>query len=283
MDLGGDVRANAPLSGTRHNVFGIQTGVAIAFLVKTRRRPACANLHYARRPEMEPAQDKPEFLSTTQLASVIFETVDPDSKHNWLGLTHNDWDALIPVADKSARADQKPGRDRAIFRLMSNGLQTKRDDWVYDFTKEGLIGKLDVLLEGYESARQNPEAAALNEIKWDRELSRHLERKTFIQIDYKKIVCSNYRPYVTKYVYFDRLLNSQSFQLHSIYQEDESNETIAFLCVSSANSLAVLAVSRLFDTCFLKMGNGATQGLPRFRISRSGQYIDNVTDWALVH
>ena len=34
VDLGGDVRANPKLSGTKHNVFGIQTGVAISFLVK---------------------------------------------------------------------------------------------------------------------------------------------------------------------------------------------------------------------------------------------------------
>ncbi len=34
MDLGGDVRANPKLSGTKNNVFGIQTGVAISFLVK---------------------------------------------------------------------------------------------------------------------------------------------------------------------------------------------------------------------------------------------------------
>ncbi len=34
VDLGGDVRSNPKLSGTTHNVFGIQTGVAIAFLVR---------------------------------------------------------------------------------------------------------------------------------------------------------------------------------------------------------------------------------------------------------
>jgi predicted helicase len=34
IDLGGDVRANPKLSGTTHNVFGIQTGVAISFMVK---------------------------------------------------------------------------------------------------------------------------------------------------------------------------------------------------------------------------------------------------------
>ena len=41
IDLGGDVRANPKLSGTKHNVFGIQTGVAISFMVK-RKAPAVA-------------------------------------------------------------------------------------------------------------------------------------------------------------------------------------------------------------------------------------------------
>lgn len=36
IDLGGDVRSNPKLSGTKHNVFGIQAGVAIAVLVKKR-------------------------------------------------------------------------------------------------------------------------------------------------------------------------------------------------------------------------------------------------------
>jgi predicted helicase len=38
MDLGGNVRKNPNLSGTTHNVFGIQVGVAIAFLVRTGER-----------------------------------------------------------------------------------------------------------------------------------------------------------------------------------------------------------------------------------------------------
>jgi predicted helicase len=36
VDLGGDVRKNPKLSGTKNNVFGIQTGVAISFLVKNK-------------------------------------------------------------------------------------------------------------------------------------------------------------------------------------------------------------------------------------------------------
>ena len=34
LDLGSDVRRNPKIAGTTHNVFGIQTGVAIGFFVR---------------------------------------------------------------------------------------------------------------------------------------------------------------------------------------------------------------------------------------------------------
>ena len=50
VDLGGDVRADPRLSGTKNNVFGIQTGVAISFLVKRARHDRKQNLLYAPSP-----------------------------------------------------------------------------------------------------------------------------------------------------------------------------------------------------------------------------------------
>ncbi len=70
VDLGGDVRANPKLSGTKHNVFGIQTGVAISFMVKRARQgkhvEGC-RIYYARRPELETADEKLEFLSSAKM------------------------------------------------------------------------------------------------------------------------------------------------------------------------------------------------------------------------
>ena len=50
VDLGGDVRASPKLSGTTHNVFGIQTGVEISFLVKNAKQQGC-KIRYLRRPD----------------------------------------------------------------------------------------------------------------------------------------------------------------------------------------------------------------------------------------
>ena len=50
LDLGGNVRKNPKLSGTTHNVFGIQVGVSINFLVKkdAERRSHRLEIFYAR-------------------------------------------------------------------------------------------------------------------------------------------------------------------------------------------------------------------------------------------
>ena len=55
------MRANPKLSGTTHNVFGIQTGVAISFMVKRAKQKGW-RIFYARRPEMETAEEKRSFL-----------------------------------------------------------------------------------------------------------------------------------------------------------------------------------------------------------------------------
>jgi predicted helicase len=70
IDLGGDVRDNPKLSGTTHNVFGIQTGVTVAILVRQKGVNGCI-ISYARRPEMEEADDKLSFLGSVQSASKI--------------------------------------------------------------------------------------------------------------------------------------------------------------------------------------------------------------------
>ena len=58
IDLGSDVRRNPKISGTTHNVFGIQTGVAIGFFVRERSKLGKCNIHYAKREDAEPATEK---------------------------------------------------------------------------------------------------------------------------------------------------------------------------------------------------------------------------------
>ena len=137
VDLGGDVRNNTRLSGSKHNVFGIQTGVAIAFLVKSRNRKGC-KIGYARRPEFETAEDKLAYLSTNPASSMTFEPIIPDKDSNWLHITDNDWGSLVPVADKKTKAAKKKTQQKAIFGDFSMGFITARDEWLVGVDRESV-------------------------------------------------------------------------------------------------------------------------------------------------
>jgi predicted helicase len=76
IDLGGDVRIDPRLSGTRHNVFGIQIGVAISFLVKRAKAKGCC-IRYSRRPQLEIAEEKLAYLGGATLTAIAFEEIRP--------------------------------------------------------------------------------------------------------------------------------------------------------------------------------------------------------------
>jgi len=100
------VRANPKLSGTTHNVFGIQTGVAISFLVKKRGSKG-ARIFYSRQPEMATAEEKLSFLSGARLRQMDMVEVVADKTTKQLfppeaGMTQKLTDAL----PKGVRVDQ---------------------------------------------------------------------------------------------------------------------------------------------------------------------------------
>lgn len=210
VDLGGDVRANPKLSGTKHNVFGIQTGVAISFFIKKSKRAVAlkaphpsllppagegaeapspaggrgrgvrvaeqpARVFYLRRPEMETAEEKLGFLANHPMSGLSFDEVQPDKTHNWVNLTNNDFDTLLPLASKETKAAKTAGKERAIFKLFSNGINTARDGWVTDESADVLAEKAKFFIEHYEKHSQTAKSHDTI-IKWSRNLKVKLAR-----------------------------------------------------------------------------------------------------------
>ena len=98
-------------------------------------------------------------------------------------------------------------------------------------------------------------------IKWHRELDNRLKAKKKISFSLDKLRKALYRPFVSRFVYFDSDINSQSFRLHEIFKSDV-NQTITFLGIASSNPIAVLACEDVFDTSLLKNGNGSASWCP---------------------
>ncbi len=73
VDLGGDVRKNPKISGTTHNIFGIQTGVAISFMLKKATKNETqtpCKIFYIDRPDLEIATHKLSFLASSKIDQI---------------------------------------------------------------------------------------------------------------------------------------------------------------------------------------------------------------------
>ena len=179
LDLGSDVRRNPKISGTMHNVFGIQTGVAVGFFVRDKSKLGECGIHYANRDDAELARNKLAFLRESELDGIAFQDIIPDKKHNWLNQPNSDFESLMPLADRQTKLAKIVGENSAVFKLYSMGVVTNRDEWTYDFDIDHLGKKMRGLINSYEEVRAEHGGKEVDEtvlgtdIKWTRDLKRH--------------------------------------------------------------------------------------------------------------
>ncbi len=141
LDLHGNVRLNPKLSGTTHNVFGIQVGVGVTVAVRSSKHRD-NRLFYFRVPENWRKEQKLAWIAERKsLAGVQWEQLVPDSRHTWfVSPNAGDFAELIPTL----AADGK-----AIYTAGSPGLSTNRDEWLYDFSKANVEEKARRLIKNY--------------------------------------------------------------------------------------------------------------------------------------
>lgn len=285
VDLGGDVRANPKLSGTKHNVFGIQTGVAISFLVKRRKQKGC-KIFYARRPEFDTAAEKLSFLGASKLSTMKFERVEPDKKGNWINLTENDWDILIPVADKAVKS--AGSNSKAIFRLFSLGLSTNRDEWCYDDSSANLAAKISYFIEFYEQEQSRWIAAGRpadiadfvsRRIKWTAELEAHLKRGTKLEFDKNRVFASQYRPYCRRQTYFSKVLTHRTYRMPEMFPSVTLTNDCILISRAKRTEPSVLATNVVPNTDMFSPD--VAQAFPLYCYNADGERVDNITDWGL--
>ncbi len=279
LDTNSDVRANPKISGTGHNVFGIQTGVAIMFLVKGKinENEKC-KINYAYLEDSMPRTEKLEWIRNNPLKNIEFENIIPDAKNNWINQTDNDFDELLPLIDKEVKAG-KDKEGKAFFQKFTSGVESGRDEWLFDFSDKSLKNKVDYFIEKYN---ESVDKKVKNEtIKWNRDLNNLFERKKKVSFDDGNIIKTHFRPFTNLFHFADTSINYILSDLHFEIvgkKHDNFNRTIAFTGTSSNQPFQVLAVKNLSERHFVEK----SQCVPLFRFDKkTGERFENITKWGL--
>ena len=296
LDLSGNVRKNPKLSGTIHNVFGIQVGVSINFFIKRRDNTnSQAEIFYARVDEFWRKEDKYRYLDSKEhYRNVEWKPITPDRRYTWLteGL-HPEFETFIPIGTKEAKAEKGEGRD-VIFHRFSNGVVTARDAWTYNFNRNALTENMNRLIGTYNAEidrwkrRENRDANVDDfviydeaKIKWTDRLKQDLKRGKTANFSQEKAKTSLYRPFAKLNLYFDRMMNQRVYVFPSIFPISETEQENRVICVSGLGSnkpFQTLMASLI--PCFDILEK--TQCFPFYTYDEDGKNRrENITDWVL--
>ena len=286
-----NLKGNARTSGERRrqeggNIFRdkIRVGVAIYFLVKEKTQERF-QVFYDEVKDYAKADEKSQWLSFRRIRNIPFEYLRPDKKNYWINIPDNDFESLMPLCKKNV----KLGRcEEALFELYSLGVVTARDEWSYDFTRKSLKDKTKFFIKFYNNEiirwKKSKKNIPLNDfvdrtIKWTQELESHLSKQHTLSFNDKNIILSNYRPFVKKLFYFDRIYTHRIYQNEKIFgfRNEFSNTVLCISGMSTTKPFNVLASNILVDLHF----NGDSQCLPLYHYDQNGKRIDNITDWGL--
>ena len=296
LDLGGNVRENPKLSGTTHNVFGIQVGVSINFLVKKCGKALSqTELLYARVDEFWRKEEKYRYLDKKeQYRNVNWKRITPDKRHTWLteGL-HAEFETYIPLGSREAKAVSGEAVD-VLFHVFSNGVKTNRDAWAYHFNRNALTKNMCHMIDTYNEQvskweRRGDQGADVDDfvvyddskISWSGDLKQDLKRGKIGQFANGKVRQSLYRPFTKSNLYFDRLMNNRVYVFPSIFPTSAAEKENRVICVSG------LASNKPFQSLMAEMIPcldilEKTQCFPFYTYDEDGSNRrDNITDWAL--
>lgn len=296
LDLGGNVRKNPRLSGTTHNVFGIQVGVAVTILVRARKgapQTAPADVFYARLDEDWTRKQKLQFLvEHTDVSAVEWRQLSPDDREDWFA--DGSSGAFRGFRALGSR-DRKKGRaaEPSVFGEYSLGVVTNRDWWVYDFDADALERRVRGFVETYngEVARYteaNQPKAVLDDfvlsderrIKWSRDLKDDLKRLRRATFDRARIRPAAYRPFVEKRYYFDPILSQDLFRQPRFFPAGAENVAICLTDAGAEKPFGCLAVTSVPDLHLMGPGTG-TQCFPFYVYDEDGMRRENITEAAL--
>jgi predicted helicase len=254
LELGGNVRKNPTLSGTTHNVFGIQVGVSINLFVRLPRDPGAkrrAKIHYHAVPVDWRRQQKYDFLNKVgSIAGVKWRTLHPDAQHTWLtNKSDGAFATFVPLGSKDYRARSNLGLP-TIFRSYSLGVSTNRDSVVYDFDAQRLAERVAQFADDYndeldrwrKKAKPPEDRKQLAQyvdgfvhyerVKWSETLKRHLVEQTEASFDAACIRESLYRPFTLMSLSYATPFVDRPGRFDEFFPTTKSRRDNLVLCVN---------------------------------------------------
>ncbi|GHQ49737.1 hypothetical protein JP0069_09100 [Helicobacter pylori] len=199
----------------------------------------------------------------TNLDAINFEIIIPNAKGDWINQRNDAFDKLIPL--KRDKKLQNP----SIFDINSGGVVSGRDPWVYNFSPNALKQSVQKCIDTYnadlkrfnavfrEAFKQRAKGVKsdklykhLNDqeittdkmkIAWTRALKQEFIKNKNLQESHKdRIRLAMYRPFNKQWLYFDKDLNEEQYQLPKIFPNKDAQNVVINTGVGNGKNFSAL-------------------------------------------
>lgn len=237
VDLRGSIRGKSTEEIKREgqNVFNIQTGVAIAILIRYPEKSGVkrkGEIYYHNIGDYLDREQKFQALRNAKsYYNLKWETITPNKKHDWLNQRDGLFDTLVPLAT----AEKNTNFNYGVFSDYSTGITTSRDTWVYGFAKEQVSQNMRAMIDFYNKQvaeyKQSRKAFSREKtrIKWTDNLEEKAKKGETYSFEQATFVESAYRPFCKQHLYYHRPFIERPRKFAELFPAGKKNLAI---CVS---------------------------------------------------
>ncbi|GAA9405762.1 hypothetical protein TH0820_10210 [Helicobacter pylori] len=279
---------------------GSRATIAIIFFVKDRSVKNGAISYHDIGDYLKREEKLNRLANFTDLDAINFETIIPNNKGDWINQREDGFEKLIPL--KRDKKRQNP----SVFDINSMGVKTGRDPWVHNFSPDALRCSVQKCIDTYnadlkrfnahyrEAFKQRTKGVKsdklhkhLNdkeittdktEIAWTRSLKNHLLKNQKLQESSQECVrLALYRPFNKQWLYFDKNLNEEQYQLKKIFPYKSACNVVINTGVGNGKNFSALVSDCISDHSLIS----SNQAYPLYYYDGLGNRYYAISGYAL--
>lgn len=296
-----NLRGNARTSGELRKregdgIFGMgsRTPIAITLLVRypaARRLDQCQIFYHDIGDYLSREEKLRKITQAQSYRGLDWTHITPNEKHDWINQRDGLFDTLLPLAPEK-KFDAKA---KSVFVGVSNGFQTNRDTWVYQFSQKELESNMQAMIAFYnEQLGKKEPSMDTTKISWTRGLRKTFEKGTVLSHHPETVQIGMYRPFSKSYVYTDKLLVEYPATKERFFPTPHHKDLV--ICVSGvggSKDFSTLIADTLPDVQLIFNGqyfplywyeeNKGEQEVSLFGTTNEERWTqrDGITDWCL--
>ncbi len=304
LNLRGNQRTSGEVSkkeGGKIFDSGSRATVAIIFFVKDKSAPDNTIFYYEVEDYLKREAKLNWLAGFENLDFVPFKEIVPNDKGDWINQREDAFEKLIPL-----KRDKKHKIFDTIFDLNSNGVATNRDPWVYNFSPKNLMQSVqncidtynadlkrfnEVFREAFKQRAKGIKSADLykhlnnkeittdkTKIAWTRSLKKgFIKNENLPESSMERTRLALYRPFNKQWLYFDKNLNEEQYQLPKIFPDKSAQNVVINTSSMASRNFSCLIANEITD-CQTMANN---QAYPLYYYDDLGNRYNAISGYAL--